>query len=267
MTTERGARSKHGELQNGMYENFLVREGKGTEILVGFLLCRVFPAAVTDKLRGLVLTASPGSDGHWMWFQIAQQSQMTFLHAIFFTYSKAVWCGITDCQFPSSSHYFYASPLIPRQAVSELRQWEGWGRGQLPFSMSSVSCLLWPSPGHSFKSSLHISSCLPLPHGWHSHVTDRSLVRHSVNRQTQGSEDSSSLPRKILPSCVLQILLQRIDNFEDKLWVPKKSFKIKFYSTWSTCRQPTEASSNWCQDWCWSWSSNPLATRCGEPTH
>jgi len=48
----------------GMYENFLVREGEGTEILVGFLLCRVFPAAVTGKLRGLVLTASPGSDGH-----------------------------------------------------------------------------------------------------------------------------------------------------------------------------------------------------------
>ena len=61
--------------------------------------------------------------------------------------------------------------------------------------------------------------------------TDRSLVRHSMNRQTQGSEDSTSLLRKFLPSRVLQILLQRVDSFEDKLSVLKKSFKIKFYST------------------------------------
>ena len=46
-----------------------------------------------------------------------------------------------------------------------------------------------------------------------------------MNRETQESQDSSTLPRKILPSCVLQILLQRIDNFEDKLSVLKKSFK------------------------------------------
>ena len=56
---------------------------------------------------------------------------------------------------------------------------------------------------------------------------------------------------------------QRIDAFE--LWCWRRFLRVPWTARRSNQRKST-LNIHW-KDWCWSWSSNPLATCCDKPTH
>ena len=57
----------------------------------------------------------------------------------------------------------------------------------------------------------------------------------------------------------------RIDAFE--LWCWKRLLRVPWTARWSNQSILKEISPEYWKDWCWSWSSNPLATWCEELTH
>ena len=58
----------------------------------------------------------------------------------------------------------------------------------------------------------------------------------------------------------------RIDAF--KLWCWRRLLRVLWTARWSnqSILKKLTLKIHW-EDWCWSWSSNPLATWCEEPTH
>ena len=57
----------------------------------------------------------------------------------------------------------------------------------------------------------------------------------------------------------------RIDAFE--LWCWRRLLRVPWTARWSNQSILKEISPEYWKDWCWSWSSNPLATWCEELTH
>ena len=57
----------------------------------------------------------------------------------------------------------------------------------------------------------------------------------------------------------------RSDAF--KLWCSRRLLRVPWTARWSNQSILKSTLSIHWKDWCWSWSSNPLATWCKEPTH
>ena len=64
---------------------------------------------------------------------------------------------------------------------------------------------------------------------------------------------------------IKQAELQRIDSFE--LWCWRSPLRVPWAARSQTSQSYRKLTLNihW-KDWCWSWSSNTLATRCKQPT-
>ena len=149
--------------------------------------------------------------------------------------------------------------------------------------MASGPITSWQIDGETMTDFISLGSKITADGGWGHEIKRRLLLgrKAMTNLDSILKNINITLPTKVylVKSMVFPVVMygceswtikkaerQRIDAFE--LWYWKDSWESHGLQGDQTSPSSMKSvlTTHW-KDWCWSWSSNPLATWCNELTH